>query len=286
MALRDRSATVSAVVFGVLGVMLGFPLVATCVIGLVMVLGDDPDGGVPLLVGGGAGFFVLVPVLLGSLALTAAMRRAGPAGQFVRWAQGSLGGTVRGPSMFRPGALPEVRTAVDGVETSVRAVVQRSGLAGSAVLTLAERSGAQFGAQPFGGRLQTSVLVDAPTPLRLAVITRTSLSGLGAGLFGLQPVGLGDPALDQTIAAYSNRPDLAWGLLSDPAARAALAELVRANYPYVARVSFSQDGASWDTVVSERVAPPLLLHVARTLMSLARPLGWPGPGAPALGPYR
>jgi hypothetical protein len=286
MALRDRSSTASAVVLGVLGAILGLPLVVVLIVGLVMTLGGGPDGGVPLLVGAAAGFVVLAPVLLGSLAHTAARRRAGPAGQFVRWAQASVGGTVRGPTMFRPGVSPEVRTAVDGVETAVRALVLRTGLAGGAVLSLVERSGAQFGAQPFGGRLQTFVVVDAPTPLRLALITRTSLAGLGAGLLGMQPVGLGDPALDQAIAAYSNRPDLAWNLLSDPAARAALADLVRANYPYVARVSFSPDGASWDTVVSDRVAPPLLLHVARTLMSLARPLGWPGPGAPALGPYR
>ena len=246
MARRDVSNIANWIIWGLFGVLFLLPALALLAVGAVLVaLGDD--GGIPVLFTG-VGTLVIGAVLPpSSMAMVAFMARSGPRGEQIRRLHQVFGGELRMPSVLRPAVTPHVRTSSDGVDVDIKLMLMQSTMLSYALLKSTETQHARTGAQIWGGRLQLLIQLDTPTPIRVGMISRTPMAGLGLSLLGRgsQEMQLPEPELNQRILAHTDRPDWLWPQLqSDTSLLQACVQLIDVNYPFLTQFGFhdsSQD---------------------------------------------
>ena len=186
-----------------------------------------------------------------------------------------FGGELVLATLAMPTIQPRLRAQVDGrplevrlypVQGSVGAWLAAKGLAGA---------NAQLGTRAFGRVFRVNVDLGAAAPSAFSAGTRTRVSPLAAGLTKLRSASLGDAAWDERFTLSGEHPEqLSAALRHDPQFAQAITALLSVNAPYfaglyVGRASKLNYGATWTSVMTERLDGATLVQVVEELRNVA-----------------
>jgi len=183
---------------------------------------------------------------------------------------GRLGGEITRP-IVAPATL---RTEVDGGRLRLTAQALRRSAQSALVMMAIEQPWAKTGAaELFGGlRVRLTMYTNQRSPLKLSLVSRTRISGLGTSFAKLHEVRLPGP-VGERIACFTDDPQRAYAALADPQLVEAIRAVVEANLPYVTQLSFSPEGATWSSLATSQTEPDALVWRFRQMGWIAQRLG-------------
>ncbi len=226
-------------------------------------------------VGLAAGAVLLGTLLIGLLTAWASTRvkRSPQVRKLLGELQTRLGGTVSLPTLLHPIAAPRLKTSVDGrpAEIYLQRLTHRTRTAIFARLMEGEQ--ARLGARAYSSSFRVWVKLDQPCTQTFGAMTRTRLSGLGAKQVGLTELSWGDPDLDQRFAAFSSVAPRGQALLDAEPSRQRLISVLSCNRPYMTRIDFGRNGASWMTVMSTTTTPEVIAEALEAVRTLVPEVG-------------
>jgi len=234
--------------------------------------GESPSDAV--WVYAGLAFLALAVVLgPGLLGLMARVKRRDDVVQLLEGVREQLGGDISLPTLVHPIAAPRITGEIDGVgfQFFLQKVQHRHG-ASLALSRVFEGPEAKLGAKAIGFGFRAHLWMEARTPQRLIVMTRTRIAGLGAGLAQVQEVSLGEPTLDERFAVFSDDPASAQALLKDGDTWNRCYGVLTCNPPFLSKFDLGPKRSYWMTIYSTNLTADLVGEVAQTLLDVSRSL--------------
>lgn len=274
LADQDRNRTITGGVIGCIAALVVGLSAMICVplgvIGLLMRSEGNPAWVVFFGIAAGAPCLVAF-IFVASAPLVLLQRKliGGTDGGVLDRYVERLGGEVIKPAIA-PAAL---RTEIDGERVRLVAQALQRSAQSALFMSLIEQPWAKTGAaELFGGlRVRLTMYTNQRAPYRLALVSRTGMSGLGAGFAKMQEVRLPAP-VGERIACYADDPQRAYAALADPQLVEAIRAVVESNLPYVTQLSFSPEGASWASLATSQTEPDALIWRLRQMGWIAQRL--------------
>lgn len=254
---HDRAAAaILAVVFGVMAV----------------VFRSDANGALMMAVMGV--FMVLIGVVMGPgiIALTVRGKKNPQVLQLLEGLRSTHGGELSLPSMTNPAGQPRLVTSLQAIPLEISVLRLQSSAQSVALMKMIEGPHARSDARVIGGRLRLQVKLGTRVPFKLSMVSRSALSGLGAGVAGVREVLSGNPDLDARYAIYSDQPERAMAALRQADIWSACEGLLTVAQPFITQVGFGPEKALWGAPLTSTMTADTVRWIIHTMHGVSERL--------------